>query len=49
MGKYFSEDEDQGRPSLPVRLMVDLHYLKSMDKKSDESVVSKFKENIYWQ
>ena len=47
IGKYFSED--QGRPSLPVRLMVGLHYLKSMDKESDESVVSKFKENVYWQ
>ena len=35
MGKYFSED--QGRPSLPVRLMVGLHYLKSMDKESNES------------
>lgn len=47
MGKYFSED--QGRPSLSIRLMVGLHYLKSIYKESDESVVSKFKENAYWQ
>ena len=46
-GKYFSED--QGRPSLSIRLMVGLHYLKSIYKESDESVVSKFKENAYWQ
>ena len=47
MGKYFSEN--QGRPSLPIRLMVGLHYLKSMYKESDESVVAKFRENAYWQ
>src|SRR3990172_4263547 len=38
-----------GRPGLPIRLLVGLHYLKHMYRESDESVVEKFLENPYWQ
>jgi IS5 family transposase len=38
-----------GRPPLPARLMVGLHYLKALYDESDESVVSKWVENPYWQ
>jgi len=38
-----------GRPPLPTRLLVGLHYLKGMYDESDESVVSKWVENPYWQ
>ncbi|MCU0538205.1 MAG: transposase [Hydrococcus sp. Prado102] len=38
-----------GRPSLPVRLMVGLHYLKALYDESDESLVQKWTENPYWQ
>ena len=38
-----------GRPSLPVRMMVGLHYLKALYNESDESVVMKWVENPYWQ
>lgn len=38
-----------GRPTLPTRLMVGLHYLKAMYDESDESVVAKWVENPYWQ
>lgn len=38
-----------GRPTLPTRLMVGLHYLKALYDESDESVVSKWVENPYWQ
>jgi transposase, IS5 family len=38
-----------GRPALSVRLMVGLHYLKALYDESDESVVSKWVENPYWQ
>ena len=41
--------EDVGRPGLPTRLMVGLHYLKMMFDESDESVVERFLENPYWQ
>ena len=47
MGKYF--DPGFGRPALSVRLMVGLHYLKSVYNVSDERVVSQFVENPYWQ
>lgn len=40
---------DGGRPPLPVRLMVGLHYLKALYNESDESVVAKWVENPYWQ
>ena len=38
-----------GRHTLPTRLMVGLHYLKSLYNESDETVVSKWVENPYWQ
>ena len=38
-----------GRPALPTRLMVGLHYLKALYDESDETVVSKWVENPYWQ
>ena len=38
-----------GRPALPTRLMVGLHYLKALHDESDESVVAKWVENPYWQ
>ena len=38
-----------GRPALPTRLMVGLHYLKGLYNESDESVVAKWVENPYWQ
>jgi IS5 family transposase len=47
MGPFFVEGK--GRPALPVRLMVGLHYLKSIYNVSDEAVVAQFVENPYWQ
>ena len=41
--------ENVGRPGLPIRLMVALHYLKHAFNVSDESVVAQFIENGYWQ
>lgn len=41
--------EEQGRPGVPTRVMVGLHFLKHMYDESDESVVAKFVENPYWQ
>jgi len=41
--------EDRGRPGLPIRLMVGLHYLKHTFNESDESVADRFLENPYWQ
>jgi IS5 family transposase len=41
--------EEAGRPGLPVRLMVGLHYLKYLFDESDESVVEKYVENPYRQ
>ena len=40
---------DNGRPGLPVRLMVSLEYLKQMTGLADEEVVEKWFENPYWQ
>jgi len=42
-------DERMGRPGVPTRVMVGLHFLKHMYDESDESVVEKFVENPYWQ
>jgi IS5 family transposase len=39
---------DKGRPALPTRLMVGLHYLKHAFNESDESVVARLLENGYW-
>jgi IS5 family transposase len=41
--------DDNGRPGLPVRLMVGLHYLKYTYALSDEAVVEGWIENPYWQ
>ena len=46
-GKQVSSEG--GRPALPTRLMVGLHYLKALYDESDESVVAKWVENPYWQ
>lgn len=46
-GEYYAED--RGRPALPIRLMVGIHYLKSAYHVSDERVVEAFLENPYWQ
>jgi IS5 family transposase len=39
----------KGRPGLPMRLLVGLHYLKHLYDVSDERVVAGFLENPYWQ
>jgi len=39
----------KGRPGLPTRLLVGLHYLKHTYNVSDENVVEGFLENPYWQ
>ena len=41
--------ENVGRPGLPIRLLVGLHYLKHAFNVSDEGVVERFLENPYWQ
>jgi len=41
--------ERKGRPGLPMRLLVGLHYLKHLYDVSDERVVAGFLENPYWQ
>lgn len=46
-GAYYSEGP--GRPEVPIRIIVGLHYLKYLENESDESVVEKFCENPYWQ
>ena len=38
-----------GRPAKPTRLMVGLHYLKHVHDLSDEEVVDRWVENVYWQ
>lgn len=40
---------DVGRPGIPTRLMVALHYLKYTFDLSDELVVQSWVENPYWQ
>lgn len=46
-GPYYVENN--GRPGIPIRIVVGLHYLKYLEKESDESVLEKFCENPYWQ
>lgn len=41
--------QKKGRPALPTRLVVGLHYLKHAFNESDESVVTRLLENPYWQ
>ena len=45
-GGFYAEE---GRPGIPIRLMVGLHYLKHTFNESDESVVARWVENPYWQ
>ena len=40
---------DNGRPGIPTRLMIGLHYLKYTYNLSDEAVVEDWVENPYWQ
>jgi IS5 family transposase len=40
---------DNGRPALPIRLMVGLLILKHLRNISDESVVEQYSENVYYQ
>jgi IS5 family transposase len=47
LGKFYAEE--MGRPGLPIRLLVGLHYLKHLYNLSDEVVVSSWVENPYWQ
>jgi len=47
LGEYYAEG--RGRPALPIRLMVGIHYLKGAYDVSDEGVVEAFLENPYWQ
>jgi len=46
-GKLYTEGV--GRPALPTRLLVGLHYLKHLYNVSDEVVVASWLENPYWQ
>lgn len=46
-GKLYAEGV--GRPALPMRLLVGLHYLKHLYQVSDEVVVASWVENPYWQ
>lgn len=41
--------QKKGRPALPTRLVVGLHYLKHAYNESDESVAARLLENPYWQ
>ncbi|MCG8634811.1 MAG: IS5 family transposase, partial [Desulfobacterales bacterium] len=41
--------EDNGRPGIPTRLMVALHYLKFTHDLSDTAVLKGWVENPYWQ
>lgn len=47
LGFYYVENN--GRPGIPIRVIVGLHYLKYLENESDESVIEKFCENPYWQ
>lgn len=40
---------EEGRPGVPIRLMVGLHYLKHAFNESDEGVVARWVGNPYWQ
>ena len=41
--------EDNGRPSVPIRLIVGVIMLRRMFNQSDESVLDRWVENPYWQ
>ena len=44
---YFCEDN--GRPCLPIRRMVDFLLIKHLKDLSDEAVVEEWQEQYYWQ
>lgn len=41
--------EDNGRPGIPIRLIVGVIMLRRMFNQSDESVLDRWVENPYWQ
>ena len=41
--------DEVGRPGVPTRLLVGLHYLKHAYDESDEAVLARWVENPYWQ
>jgi IS5 family transposase len=41
--------EDNGRPSIPIRLIVGVILLQRMFDESDESILERWVENPYWQ
>ena len=41
--------EDNGRPGVPIRLIVGIIMLRRMYNQSDESVLDRWVENPYWQ
>lgn len=47
LGDVYSDKA--GRPPLPTRLMVGLHYLKHAFNFSDEDACDQFRQNPYWQ
>ncbi len=47
--KFETHFSDEGRPGIPTRLMVALHYLKYSHDLSDEDTVALWVENPYWQ
>jgi IS5 family transposase len=47
--KLSSYYADNGRPALPIRLMIGLHLLKYIYGLSDESVCERWRENPYFQ
>lgn len=47
LGDVYSENA--GRPPLPTRLMVGIHYLKHAFNFSDEDACDQFRQNPYWQ
>jgi len=47
--KFETHFADEGRPAIPTRLMVSLHYLKYTHDLSDEETVARWVENPYWQ
>jgi IS5 family transposase len=48
-GRFGGLYAEEGRPGIPIRLMVGLHYLKHTFNESDEAVVERWVENPYWQ
>lgn len=47
LGVYYCEDN--GRPGVPIRLIVGIIMLRRMFNQSDESVLDRWVENPYWQ